>query len=135
MTTIDELREELESGSYWVDQGSLLRLTDIPTDGPLFELVEEETEEDYELVHLTVEEFEESEMMPLTLIEDDDWFFVNFTSSGAEHEFAFMLEIDGTASPVSLVQDGEEYHPSLDDIPTWVKNAVKEEYGVELREK
>lgn len=142
MATIQDLREEYEAGAYWIgEDNELIRLEDIPTDGPLFEIVDED-DEYFKQFQVSVDEFEEGDFTRLELGKSDVGIVAKFESSGVEHEFEFGREFtpyewDGPAIiwPERLTQQGEGYRVTLDDVPEFVIRALEEEYGVEVVER
>lgn len=133
---IDEMRQ-LPAGSYWTDpDNTLLQLEDVPTGGPLFDVVG--TDDDhYSKVQVEADEFNTEDFTRVHIFHesDDREIKVKFDSSGVEHLYRFGIAPNGDAWPKYLVQGGETYRVNLEEIPEFVLNAVREVYDAEVNER
>ncbi len=126
----------LEVGSYWIDaSGRVLRLEDIPTDGPLFRDIEED-DETFADVQMEIDEFDPDEFLQVEHERVEGGIDVKFRASGAEHRYEFAIDPKkDSVWPEWLVQGGESYRASLDEMPAFVVSIVEEEYGVKVVER
>lgn len=134
--TIDDIRK-LPAGSYWVDpDGTLLKLEDVPTGGPLFEVIGEE-DEYFKEVQMETNKFTEEKFTRINAWHDSDDREINITfeSGDTEHRYRFAMLDDGLAYPKYFEQGGETYRIGLEEIPKFVRLLVEEVYDREVEER